>query len=249
MADGLATLQAWVVCAGSTLSCCCSLVCVCVCVSMGSVAAAARLLSAPFFFFFFLHRICLWLIMNKNDDMIFLYSSWKSTKAGWGKRGIEGEKGEECNKLKQNKLRLTCLWHTLWIQTLRLWWYSGMPSIWLSTGCFQGYFCWELSHGAVKIVKKKNWHMNTHTGHASRVASLVGLLFSKFYSVTTFFFFATGGCVSVWLLCLHALWSALLEHKRTTGNDWGCCSAWIGVNEALCLFFIYCYPIVSFQCI
>ena len=131
-------------------------VCVCVCVSAWAALRLPHGSCLPhFFFFFFFHRICLWLIMNKNDDMIFLYSIWKSTKAGWGKRGIEGEKGEECNKLKQNKLRLTCLWHTLWIQTLRLWWYSGMPSIWLSTGCFQGYFCWELSHGAVKIVKKK----------------------------------------------------------------------------------------------
>ena len=166
--------------------------------------------------------------------------------------GKERDRGRERRRVQQTETEQTAPHLSVTysvdtdIKTVVILWYAVDMAVYR---LFSGLFLLRAISWCGENCKKKNWHMNTHTGHASRVASLVGLLFSKFYSVTTFFFFATGGCVSVWLLCLHALWSALLEHKRTTGNDWGCCSAWFGVNEALCLFFIYCYPIVSFQCI
>lgn len=119
--------------------------------------------------------------------------------------GKERDRGRERRRVQQTETEQTAPHLSVTysvdtdIKTVVILWYAVDMAVYR---LFSGLFLLRAISWCGENCKKKNWHMNTHTGHASRVASLVGLLFSKFYSVTTFFFFLPQGAVFLFDCCV-----------------------------------------------
>ena len=84
-----------------------------------------------------LHGVCL-MIINKYDDLIFLYPLWKSEKAGRGKVGRESRMNRKETVSQLLWEFSSCLWHIL--QILKLYWNAVKLGIRVSTGRFQVHY-------------------------------------------------------------------------------------------------------------
>ena len=115
------------------------------------------------------------IVIRTCFDVIFLFPPLNEWEARGGKRGRVGEKMKVKRKLKKETaphlmcVFSSCLLHILQIETLRN---DAMMSIWLSTGCFQVYFCLSRNRRDSKISRSHNPAPTLDTSHASSVNDL-----------------------------------------------------------------------------